>query len=268
MAPRTMVPLIVMLAGPVILGCATTPNNPSFDVSASDARRALREMRESPRTLERPVVVIDGLGFSIGSWVLANEVRRATGDDRVISVDYDFTQPFDDCRRRVVRAVERHFPSDDPQSTREVDVIGISLGGILARYAACPPPQALGKRLKINRLFTIGSPHRGAEMAALPALLGQLQLDLRERSPFLRAMARRDKLESHYQIIPYVRLGDQIVGDNNASPPGQTPLWLPNLLLEGAHLMAFADPRIIADIARRLRGETPFATYPPQPLPS
>ena len=37
--------------------------------------------------------------------------------------------------------------------------------------------------------------------------------------------------------------------------------------LQGAHLMASKDPRIVADIARRLRGEPPFATTPAEPLP-
>ena len=32
-------------------------------------------------------------------------------------------------------------------------------------------------------------------------------------------------------------------------------------------LMAVLDARIIADVARRLRGEEPLTTYPPQPLP-
>jgi hypothetical protein len=31
---------------------------------------------------------------------------------------------------------------------------------------------------------------------------------------------------------------------------------------------AFDDPRILADIARRLRNETPFSTLPAAPLPN
>jgi hypothetical protein len=46
-----------------------------------------------------------------------------------------------------------------------------------------------------------------------------------------------------------------------------TPIWVPNLLLEDSHLTAFSDPRIIGDIARRLRGETPFTSEPAEPLP-
>jgi hypothetical protein len=37
--------------------------------------------------------------------------------------------------------------------------------------------------------------------------------------------------------------------------------------LEDAHHLAFSDPRIVADIARRLRAEKPFAADPAEPLP-
>ena len=268
MYPCPLRALLVIAAVVSLTGCGGATKNPSFDLAATDARKALREMRESPRPLQRPVVVLDGLGPPVASWLLAEQVRRATGGGRrdVVGVTFAFSGSFAECRRRVVDAVERHFPSDDPYFTREVDVVAVSMGGVVARYAAAPEPAARGKRLKIARLFTIGSPHTGAEMAALPPVLGQLQLDLRERSPFLRALARRE-VPVDYELYPYVRLGDCIVGDANAAPAGVTPLWLPNLPLEDAHLSAWTDPRIVADIARRLRGEAPFATLPPQPLP-
>jgi hypothetical protein len=37
--------------------------------------------------------------------------------------------------------------------------------------------------------------------------------------------------------------------------------------MQGAHLAAHTDPRLLADIARRLRNETPFTTEPRTPLP-
>ena len=258
----------VVLTSWCAAGCATTPANPSFALSATDARKELREMRESPRPLERPVVVIHGLGPPVGSWVLARELRRLTSDDRVVEVSYDYLGPMDAARRSVVDAVDRHFPCNDPTFTREVDVVAISMGGVVARHAAAPMgASARGKRLKIARLFTISSPHRGADMAALPALLGRTQIDLRAGSAFLRDLERREADGPAYEILPYARLGDHVVGEANAAPAGMTPFWVPNILLEGAHLMAFSDPRILADIARRLRGETPFASLPAQPLP-
>lgn len=259
--------IVAAFLGAVLPGCGTAPDNPSFALSALDARKALREMRESPRPLGRPVVVVHGLGPPVGSWVLVHQLKALTRDDRVVSADYDCLASFEASRRRVVDEVERRFPGDDPACTREVDVVAVSMGGVLARYAAAPPAGAPGKRLKIARLFTISSPHRGAEMASLPALLGDVQVGLRHDSPFLRELSRREATAPAYEIVPYARLGDRVVGVENAAPEGRTPLWLPNLPLEAAHLAAFSDPRIVADIARRLRGEAPYATEPWQPLP-
>jgi pimeloyl-ACP methyl ester carboxylesterase len=262
---RQWVPVSVLASA--LVGCATAPENPSFKLSATDARKELREMRQSPRGLARPVVIVHGLGPPVGSWALEHELRRLTEDDRILTVTYDYLGSFEQARRRVVEQVEKHFPGDDPASTREVDVVAISMGGSVARYAAAPPEGAAGKRLNVARLFTISTPHRGATMAALPTLLGQTQLDLREHSPFLQALAEREAVVPRYEVVPYARLGDCVVGEHNAAPEGMTPLWVPNLLLEGSHVLAFSDPRIVADIARRLRGEPPFATEPAEPLP-
>jgi hypothetical protein len=54
---------------------------------------------------------------------------------------------------------------------------------------------------------------------------------------------------------------------SHAAPPGANPFWLPNPPLKMAHLGAIMDIRILADIARRLRGEEPFTQFPATPLP-
>jgi hypothetical protein len=42
---------------------------------------------------------------------------------------------------------------------------------------------------------------------------------------------------------------------------------VPGELGQSDHLTVQEDPRILADIARRLRGEEPFTHAPPAPLP-
>ena len=243
---------IVAVATAGCVGHAGT--NPSFDVTAPQARQAMREMAASPKPLARPVIVLDGMGPPLAS--------------RVTGVQFAFCFSLDDCRRRVIETVERLYPSADPDWTSEVDVIGVSMGGVVARCAAAPPEvRRAGKRLRVARLFTISSPHRGAVIASrLPPLIGPIQVELRQDSSFLRSLGQREDLAS-YELVPYVRLGDVIVGDANAAPENQLPHWLSTPPLEDAHLTAFADPRIVADIARRLRGEAPFAMDPRAPLP-
>jgi pimeloyl-ACP methyl ester carboxylesterase len=269
-------------------GCsADKPLNPSFALRYDDAKAALRDMAEHRGKLARPVVVLGGwIDPGVATAVVGGQVRDVVDDGRVLDVSFAFCGSFDDCRQRLIERVEAAFPSTDPVWTQEVDVIAVSMGGLVARYAAAPPPQEVvppppegsptpevedhtnqpsPRRLKIARLFTISSPHRGAQMAPLPTF-DRLQIDMRPGSDFMQRL-EAELPEVRYDIYPYVRLGDLTVGEANAAPPGRTAWWLATPFLQGAHLSAFRDPRILADICRRLRNEPAYATAPAAPLP-
>jgi pimeloyl-ACP methyl ester carboxylesterase len=266
----------VVLWGLLVLsGCAGGPTNPSLPVSVPQAEVALREMKQSPKALARPVVVVGGfMDVGVAAPPVAEQLRRATGDGRVISVSVGLCPTFNACRERVIAAVDEAFPSTDPLWTTEVDVVGYSMGGIVARYAgsgiaeagsgAVPTSARAVRRLRIGRLFTISSPHRGAMLAKALPVLNSLQADMRAESPFMVVLNAQPIA---YPLYPYVCLGDEQVGDANAAPAGVTAWWVSNESLSDAHGAARKDPRILADIARRLRYETPFATQPPAPLP-
>ncbi|MCH8164791.1 MAG: hypothetical protein IH889_04210 [Planctomycetes bacterium] len=281
--------LAAVLPAATLAGCSTAPGadgqnlgniatsaqrsadrsyNPSFGLSITDAKAILRDMRMDPKPLERPVIVAGGI-FDPGiiAQGIASKLRRLTTDgDRIISVSFTgfSADTFDECRDRLIEAIERRFPSDNPAETVEVDVIGFSMGGLVARHAA-RPREVAGKRLNARRLFTISTPHRGARQAGLPTW-DQRTIDMRADSAFLGGLDT-DLPGAEYELYPYVRLGDMIVGQENAAPVGQTPWWVPNAPFAFAHLWAGSDRRILADIARRLRGEAPFATHPPAALP-
>jgi len=252
--------LVALLGIFALSGCnADDPLNPSFPLRLSEAKAALREMRDDPKTLERPVVVSDGYfspGFSAAR--LAGKIEKYTGDDRVIQSVYWSTSSFDACRERISEKTEERFPSDDPGETVEVDVIGISMGGLVARYAALPRTDG-GKRLNIRRLFTLGTPHVGAEDAD-GFTFDQRVIDMRAGSDFLERL-NAALPDATYEMVCYVRRGDEIVEEPNAA------YWVANKPLEGAHLSVATDERLIADILRRLRGEAPFTVGPPAALP-
>lgn len=252
--------------GSALAGCATSPLNPSFSVDARAARAALGEMRSRVKPFPRPVVVVAGyLDPAMGCASVADILRAMTPDpSQVVSVPLFSVSSFESCRRRVIEAVEARFPSDDPARTTDVDMIGISMGGLVARDAAIPRDDAT-PTLSIRRLFTIATPHRGAEMAMLPTL-DQRVADMRPGSEFLRHL-NESFAPAEYETVAYVILGDAVVGEENTVPPGGVVHWLPNQPFQFAHLQVHRDPRILADVARRLRGESPFATDPPAPLP-
>jgi hypothetical protein len=112
------------------------------------------------------------------------------------------------------------------------------MGGLVVRHAARHRDDG-GKQLNVRRLFTISTPHRGARMAGLPTL-DHRAVAMRHGSEFLAGL---DEALSRapYELYTYARLGE--------------PFGL-------AHIGAPHDPRIMADILRRLRGQEPLATRP------
>jgi len=264
----------VLLVGMVfsVAGCsADRPLNPSFAITQRDARELLKEFKKNKQPYPRPLIVATGfLDPGIASLELASRLRGCTPDPgQVIEVSFFSVRTFDACRELLTRKVESRFPSDDPLQTVEVDVIGFSMGGLVARSAAvrCEegvPGTAVRKRLNIRRLFTISTPHLGAKMAGLPAL-DPRQRDMRAGSKFLCDL-NEGVASCGYELYPYVRLGDLMVGAENAAPPGRMAWWVaPGFSF--AHNWAYKDPRIIADIVLRLRGQRPITTEPAAPLP-
>jgi hypothetical protein len=253
-----MIRSVLLLAGALAcLGCGTPrPVNPSFALSPSQAREALREMSQSPSQLKRPVVIVGGIyDPAVGGNLWKHRIRKVT-DGPVIDVVVGFYCTFDECRDKVIEAVDAAFPSDDPQWTSEVDVIGVSLGGLVARYASAPARDgAGGRRLKMARLFSVASPHQGARWAKGGGIY-QLQWDMKPASPFMNYLAEMDR-EATYEHYPYVLRGDWIVGREYAAPPGKETLWLAAQAIHslGPHQGSWHDKRIVADVARRLRGE-------------
>jgi pimeloyl-ACP methyl ester carboxylesterase len=262
--------------------CVNSPEpvNPKFAVTFSEAENALREMKASPVKLSRPLVIIGGFfDHNFSPPYFTHRFKELSGDDRIIPVSIGMCGSFDECRRRVIEAVEERYPSADPKYTVEVDVVGASLGGLVARYAAAQrfERESVGgnvkledmkheeKRLRVARIFSIASPHAGATLAQKIAFT-QFHRDMRPGSAFITWLAEQDRFAA-YELYPYVRLADEIVGDKNAAPPDRAPLWLANPPLHLSHAGAMTDARIIADIARRLRGESAFAEVPGMPLP-
>jgi pimeloyl-ACP methyl ester carboxylesterase len=258
--------LILLL--PMLAGCLySTPVNPSFPISADQAGKVLEAASNHPRPLKRPLVIVSGfMDPGIAAWSLSSAFRSYTHDDRIIGVSLDFGMDEEEFRWKIVDSVDRAFPSKDPHLTTEVDVIGYSMGGIAARYAALMP--APRRRLQIHRLFTISSPHIGAVAAeGIPLDLVTLQEQMTPGSDFLHSINYTDDPNSLYPIYAYVCLGDKEVGEQYAAPPAQRAWWLSRPAMFSAHIWAYQDPRIRADILRRLLDETPLTTEPPAPLP-
>lgn len=274
--------LTLMLA--MVPGCVSIgPDNPAIKVTSSEARELLQQMERDPKPLARPVVVLGGYR---GPESEANSIKATLRDatsgkvSDFAAVSYRWESDLDVICDAIVREVDAKFPSNDPTATVEVDVVGISLGGLAARWASIPPDErqrhgepawhrkdgTLPKqRLKIGRLYTVVSPHQGVTISTFVLGGGGVLTDMGQGSGVVTLVNHRLKAgKDTYEIIAYGSPRDSISGDSNFAPPGMKAVWTSGNLT-GTHWAQIDNPIFYADIARRLRGEKPVAE--PTPIP-
>lgn len=213
---------------------------------------------EQEATANVPLVVVGGWADpGIGGTVAAKKLRDLTGNGRILAVHPGFAWSFDGAANQLVDEVETHFGPN-----AQVDVVGISMGGVVARHAATADAR-FGEddhRLNIRNLFTIASPHTGAQLADVAGFWGT-GLAMRSNSPFLRRLAKREQAgEIDYPIVAYARTNDYTIGPGSALPEHLLDrgllIWVRANPLGGGHWRPYADETILGDIARRLTTET------------
>lgn len=276
MRPRTLrrlggLSVLGLVASLLIAGCVPmATNNPAWRFSADEIRADYKRLRAEPGTLERPVVVLSGYRslHSMAERTQSRLIKLTTGErDDFLAVSYPFAADIGNAVDKAIRVIEERWPSDDPDETVEVDVVAISMGGLVARVAALPPEvrprgSTSGKRLNIRRVFTLASPHRGANLARF-IRPDQAARDMRPGSDFLNALDALDT-DRPYELVPYANLRDTWVGATRTAPIGMEPIWTGGTFMF-SHFAIPTDRRVLTDVARRLRGETPIAEPSPPP---
>jgi len=262
-AASRLIGVITALSAAGAGGCAFTPA-PSgpFITPSRQVDAEWKRLRAEPTTLDRPLVVLDGWRqFEWSSHQMAGTLRELTGASRreVMPLSFPMMSDLDAMAESVIKAVERRWPSEDPQRTIEVDVVAHSMGGLVARLAASPRTDGPSKRLDIANLYTIATPHRGT--VGIARLL-PIDRAARDMLPGSERLADLDNaLEAaDYKLVCYAQLNDQIVGARNAAPPGYEPIWTEGTLLM-SHYFSRHNKRILTDIALRLRGEPPLVEH-------
>lgn len=241
--------------------------NPSFPITVDEASRKLAVEAKAPKKLDRPLIILGGfLDIGIGPTFYANRLERYVSGD-ILRVAFFDCADFPSCRQRIVDRIDHAFGEFSGRETIEVDVIGQSMGGLVGFYSAMNDPR-LGKRLKIRRLYTISSPLQGANRAErMPKFLDVWPL-VRDMRPGSALYDRIAKAKFDFDLISYTLTDDHVVGERYASLPGRGVWWLDSTPIGNAHAGADFDPRIMLDIVKRLRGETPVTTSPAAPLPT
>lgn len=262
MTRRLTVSLLLMAA---ISGCARQIN-PSFSISENQAREAIREMRKSPRRLERPLVILGGFAdVGVASYLFKDKIVDMFDQPDILLVRFADCTSFEECRQRVIQRVDEQFGKTDNDKTIEVDVVGQSMGGLIAILSSADFGDGQ-RRLNAKRIFALSSPLSGAKLAEnAPMVMTDMHRDMLPNSQLYQRLstARIDA-----QLYCYTRLDDPIVGEYFSVLKGRQVWWVDNPLLGLSHLQGITDDRIVADVTRRLRGESAYATSPPAPLPN
>jgi pimeloyl-ACP methyl ester carboxylesterase len=129
----------------------------------------------------RPVLLVHGyaMGRSSFRW-LARRLARA-GLGPVIGYEYWSLGSIATAAAGLARVAEL---ATEATGAERVDIVGHSLGGVIARYWVA----LAGGGEHVRRLITLGSPHAGVRISGLG--LGRARRELRVGSPTLLRLAR------------------------------------------------------------------------------
>ncbi|MGX4690299.1 esterase/lipase family protein [Streptomyces sp. JNUCC 63] len=114
-----------------------------------------------PTEAKPPVVLLHGFIDNRSVFVLLRRNLAQHGRQRVESLNYS---PLTCDIRTAAALLGRHIEEIcERTDSRQVDVVGHSLGGLIARYYV----QRLGGDLRVRTLVTLGTPHSGTRVAPL-----------------------------------------------------------------------------------------------------
>ncbi|MFJ8136723.1 esterase/lipase family protein [Streptomyces sp. NPDC096013] len=171
---------IAILAGHLLLypsGIAQERREPLPEPpSPEDATRL-------PTEAKPPVVLLHGFIDNRSVFVLLRRSLAQHGHRQVESLNYS---PLTCDIRTAAELLGRHIEEIcERTGSREVDIVGHSLGGLIARYYA----QRLGGDLRVRTLVTLGTPHSGTAVAPL-ANAHPIVRQMRPGSPVIEELAR------------------------------------------------------------------------------
>lgn len=251
--PHVAAPGSVGIAGRII-------HNPSFDVSRETLQGAIRRMRAEPAPAGRPLIVLGGWRAPhVSPLGVAIRLRGLVGADprNVVCISYAFRWSIQAAAAKAHRIIAERGWLD-----RDVDIVAISMGGLVARTLLSPSAAGLEiEPVRAARLITLATPHRGAMLARI-ARPDRAARDMLPGSQLLQSLDRALPNRT-YELHCYALLRDWWVGATNAAPPGMHAMWLDPASLPARMMAHFAinfDMRILADVALRLRGETPWSS--------
>ncbi|MGN9759334.1 esterase/lipase family protein [Streptomyces sp. SD31] len=142
-----------------------------------------RDTAQLPTETKPPVVLLHGFIDNRSVFVLLRRSLAQHGRHQVESLNYS---PLTCDIRTAAELLGRHIEGIcERTGSRQVDIVGHSLGGLIARYYV----QCLGGDRRVRTLVTLGTPHSGTRVVPL-ANAHPIVRQMRPGSPVLEELTR------------------------------------------------------------------------------
>lgn len=207
--------------------------------TASSVLRPVGLVAPGPGRGARPVVLVHGYAMARSNFLILARRLRAAGLGPIHAYEYWSMASTSRAAAGLERYLERLC---ERRGYAEVDLIGHSLGGLVARHAVTIG----GAAARVGRVVTLGSPHRGTRTSVLG--IGPASREMRPDSPYLRALERAvlpDDIEA---------LSIWSHADSMLDPPdtGSWPAGPSRVYDDLGHMSLLASRRVARDVVHFL----------------
>lgn len=208
----------------------------SYQATHEGEREGVEQQRHNP------VVLLHGFAMNRTNWIWLGRRLAARGIGPLYGTSYFSPQPVKRSAQQLKAFIERVLAREGAE---RVDIVAHSLGGVVARYYI----ERLDGAKRVQRLVTIGSPHRGTAVAHFGPLIPSAK-ESRADSPLfaeIGPVVARDGLA--YTSI-WSRADAIIEPAESASiaPAGEDRVFD-----DLGHLSLLLSPRVLDTVAERLR---------------
>jgi pimeloyl-ACP methyl ester carboxylesterase len=133
----------------------------------------------------RPIVFVHGLGGHRGNFLPMRAFLALCGRKRTYAIALDSSKPMEESAEDLRRFIDELFEKNALLPGSQIDVVGHSMGGLVARLAIDDEVT----RSRVHTLVTLGTPHSGTYAARYGATRNLL--DLRPDSAVMQRLRRQ-----------------------------------------------------------------------------
>jgi len=188
----------------------------------------------------RPIIVLHGYAMNRANFLVLSRRLAAAGLGPVLGFEYWSLGKTASAAKRLAEYVEEVRAATEAD---QVDLIGHSMGGMVARYYVT----LLGGDGAVANLITLGSPHAGTDVSAVG--IGRPAKELLLGSSLVQRLDAAPPPERTRLTVIWSRADALVPGAHSARVPGASE----HVFDELGHVTLLADRRVADLVVERLR---------------